>query len=221
MQRSVDETLGDADAVMLMLSATEGIGGGDRHIAARVLRPGGPPCVIVLNKVDRVKPARIAELTAEAASLGEFHSLHPISALTGDGVDALGRDLAELLVEGPAYFPPGVTSDQTRDQRIAELVREAALELTREEVPHAIAVLVEEIARGTRGRTVVRASLICETESQKGILIGKRGAMIKQIGSAARPAIEELVGGPAYLELTVKVRPRWRRDEAALDRLGV
>ncbi|MGZ4430335.1 MAG: GTPase Era [Gaiellales bacterium] len=221
MQRTVNETLEGADAVILMLNAVEGIGGGDRHIAERVLRPGAPPCVIVLNKVDRVKPVRIAQLTAEAALLGEFHSLHPISALTGEGVQALGRDLTELLVEGPSYFPPGATSDQTRDQRIAELVREAALDLTHDEVPHAIAVLIEEITRGTRGQTVVRASLVCETESQKGILIGKGGAMIKRIGSAARPAIQELVGGPAYLELTVKVRPRWRRDESALDRMGV
>ncbi len=221
MQRTVNETLEGADAVILMLNAVEGIGGGDRHIAERVLRPGPPPCVIVLNKVDRVKPVRIAQLTAEAALLGEFHSLHPISALTGEGVQALGRDLTELLVEGPSYFPPGATSDQTQDQRIAELVREAALDLTHDEVPHAIAVLIEEITRGTRGRTVVRASLVCETESQKGILIGKGGAMIKRIGSAARPAIQELVGGPAYLELTVKVRPRWRRDESALDRMGV
>jgi GTP-binding protein Era len=220
MQRSVDEALADADGTLLVLDATEPIGGGDRFVAARVLGEPGRPCVIALNKVDRLRPPAIAAAIQAAARLGPFHALHPISALTGDGVEALLGDLLGLLDEGPAYFPPGATSDQTDEQRIAEAVREAALSLTRQEVPHAIGVLVDEIER-TKGHAVVRATLICETESQKGILIGKGGAMIKRIGVSSRPAVEHVLDGPVHLDLRVKVRRHWRRDESELDRLGV
>ncbi|MDX6548727.1 MAG: GTPase [Gaiellales bacterium] len=221
MQRSVDETLADADAVVLMLNGPEGVGPGDRHIAARAMREGAVPCLIAINKVDRMRPGAIAEVIVAADALGECHAIHPISALTGDGVEPLLADLVELLEQGPAYFPPGVTSDQTSEVRIGEAIREAALEATRDEVPHAVAVLVEEVAPARRGPIVVRAVLICETESQKGILVGKGGSMVKHIGSTARPLIETITGGPTYLELTVKVRPRWRRDDAALDRMGI
>ena len=221
MQRSVEETLADADAVVLMLIGPEGVGPGDRHIASRVLKDGAAPCLIVVNKTDRMKPGAIAETIAAASELGPFHSLHPISALRGDGVEALRDDLATLLPEGPAYFPEGITTDQTGEARIGEAVREAALEALREEIPHAVAVRVEEIARGKRGVTVVRATIICESQSQKRIVVGAGGAMVKRIGSDARPQVETIVGGPVFLELTVKVRPRWRRDEAELDRLGI
>ncbi len=221
MQRSVDETLADADAVVLMLNGPEGVGPGDRHIAARTMRTGAVPCLIAINKVDRMRPAAIAETIVAADALGESHAIHPISALTGDGVDPLLTDLVALLPEGPAYFPPGVTSDQTAELRIGEAIREAALEATRDEVPHAVAVLIEEITASKRHPTVVRAVLICETESQKGILVGRGGSMVKRIGSEARPLIETIIGGPTYLDLTVKVRPRWRRDDTALDRMGI
>jgi GTP-binding protein Era len=221
MQRAVDETLADADVALLVLDATAPLGAGDRYVAERVLRPGRTPGIILLNKVDLLRPPAIAAAIEAASGLGEFHALHPISALSGDGVDALLDDLFALLEEGPAYFPPGQTSDQTDEQRIAEAVREAALQLTRDEVPHAVAVSVDEIERQRRGPDVVHASLICETESQKGILIGRRGEMIRRIGTQARPLVEEVLGGQVYLELRVKVRPRWRRDEAELDRLGV
>jgi GTP-binding protein Era len=221
MARAVDETLADADAVVLMLNGPEGVGPGDRHIASRLLRDGAPPCVIVVNKVDRMRPADIAGVIASAAELGDFHAIHPISARTGDGVDALLEDLVGLLDEGPAYFPPGVTTDMSDELRIAEAVREVALQSLRDEVPHAIAVAVEEISRRRRATTVVRASLICETESQKRILVGAGGTMVKRIGTGARPGVERILGEPVFLELTVKVRPRWRRDEAELDRLGI
>jgi GTP-binding protein Era len=220
MQRSVNETLEDADATLLVLDARAPIGPGDRYIAARVLAAGAPPCVIALNKTDGVAADQIVPALAAAAALGEPHAVHPISARTGEGTDALLADLLALLPEGPAWFPEGMTTDQPLEHRIAELVRERALELTRDEVPHAVAVLVESIEPG-RGRTVVEAKLICETESQKAILIGRRGSMVKRIGSEARPAIEAAVGGPVFLDLSVKVRPRWRRDASELDRLGV
>jgi GTP-binding protein Era len=220
MQHSVNETLADADATLLMLDARTPIGSGDRYIAARVLAAGAPPCVIAVNKTDGLGSERIVPALAEAAALGDPHAVHPISARAGDGVDALLADLLALLPAGPAWFPPGMTTDQSLEHRVAELVRERALELTHDEVPHAVAVLVEPITPG-RGRTLVEAKLICETQSQKAILIGRHGAMVKRIGSEARPAVEQAVGAPVFLELSVKVRPRWRRDAAELDRLGV
>jgi GTP-binding protein Era len=220
MQRSVSDTLADADATLLVLDARSAIGAGDRFIAARILAGGAPPCVVAVNKIDGLGPARVAPALQAAGQLGEAHAIHPISARTGAGVDELLDDLLGLLPEGPAWFPAGMATDQTLDQRVAELVRERALALTHDEVPHAVAVLVDEILP-RRGHTVIEATLICETESQKAILIGRGGAMVKRIGSEARPAIEQVLGGPVYLALSVKVRPRWRRDAAELDRLGV
>jgi GTPase len=221
MQRGVDAALADADATVLMLDGRLAIGPGDRFIAERVLRAGSAPCVIAVNKVDGLGPDRVLPALAAAAELGAAHSIHPVSALTRDGVDALMADLAALLPPGPAYFPAGVTTDQPTEHRIAELVREQALRLTRDEVPHAVAVEIGEIQARKGGPTVVEVSLICETESQKGILVGKGGSMVKAIGTAARPEVEAVLGSAAYLEIQVRVRPRWRRDSGELDRLGV
>jgi GTP-binding protein Era len=215
MQRRVDTTLEDVDAFLFVLAVDEAIGAGDRFVAARVL--GAPvPGVIALNKVDLADAATIARKIEQAAALGDFQALHPVSAKTGDGVAALRDELLALLPEGPLYFPPGEATDAPLELRIAELVRERALELTRDEVPHALTVEIEEI----EGRRVT-ASLFVETASQKQILVGKGGRMIKRIGTRARPEIELLLGGPVYLDLRVKVRPRWRRDEALLERLGL
>jgi GTP-binding protein Era len=215
MQRTVDAALEDVDGFLFVLAADETIGGGDRFIAGRVFS-AGPPVVVALNKVDRVSPARIAQGIEAAAALGDFHALHPVSALTGDGLEALARDLVELLPDGPRYFGENELTDLPLEVRIAELVREQALALTREEVPHALTVEVEELEAGR-----VRALLYVETTSQRGILVGKGGGMIKAIGTQARPEIEALLGSKVFLELQVKVRPRWRRDESALERLGI
>jgi GTPase len=215
MQRTVDAALEDVDGFLFVLAADERIGAGDRFIAERIY-PAGPPVVVALNKVDRLTPAEIATQIEAAAALGDFHSLHPVSALRADGIDALGRDLAELLPEGPAHFEEGDVTDLPLEARIAELVREQALARTREEVPHAITVEVDELEDGR-----VRALVYVETESQKGIVVGKGGAVIKAVGSAARPEIERLLGQRVYLELQVKVRPKWRRDERELERLGI
>ena len=215
MQRTVDESLVDVDAILLVLAADERIGPGDRFIAARVFG-GESPVVVALNKVDRLKPDRIAAQIAQAASLGDFHALHPVSARTGDGVGALRAELVALLAEGPAYFPEGELTDQPLETRIAELVREKALALTKEEVPHALSVEVDEIEGGR-----VSAVVYVETDSQKAIVVGKGGRMIREIGSRARPEVELLLGRKVFLELTVKVRPRWRRDESMLARLGI
>jgi GTP-binding protein Era len=221
MQRGVDAALADADATVLMLDGRVAIGPGDRFIAERVLRPGSAPCVIAVNKVDGLGPDRVLPALAAAAELGAAHSIHPLSALTGDGVDALLADLAALLPSGPEYFPEGVTTDQSTEHRIAELVREQALRLTRDEVPHAVAVEVGDIRPRKNGPTVVEVSLICETESQKRILVGKGGSMVRAIGTAARPEVEAVLGSAAYLEIHVRARPHWRRDSGELDRLGV
>ena len=215
MQHTVDHAFEDVDAVLFVLSARERVGAGDRFIAHRVFDLG-KPVVIALNKIDRLKNGHIASQMLIASKLGDFKALHPVSAVTGDGVGDLRDELAALLPEGPAYFPPGQRSDMTAEEQIAELVREKALHLTREEVPHALTAHVEELA----GK-VVRVDIIVETESQKQILVGKKGAVVREIGVRARPEIEALVGHTVFLELQVKVRPHWRRDGAQLDRFGL
>jgi len=215
MQRTVDQSLEDVEAILFVLSARERIGAGDRFIAERVFSLGAP-VVIALNKVDRLKPGHIAEQMQNAARLGEFHALHPVSALTGDGVAELRDDLVALLPEGPAYYPTEQRTDLAPELQVSELIREKALQLTREELPHAISVEVEELSEN-----VVRATIFVETESQKQIVIGKGGSVVKQIGTRARPEIEHLLGHSVFLDLKVKARPRWRRDEAMLERLGI
>ncbi|HKP19854.1 MAG TPA: GTPase Era [Gaiellaceae bacterium] len=215
MQRTVDASFEDVEAVALVVDARDRIGAGDRYIAKRVFALG-VPVVIVVNKVDRLKGGHVASQMQTAAALGDFHALHPVSAKTGDGIAELREELVGLLPEGPLYFPREQRTDLTVETQIAELVREKALQLTREEVPHALSAEVEEIEE-----KVVRVSIYVETESQKQILVGKGGAMIKRIGTMARPEIELLLGHGVFLELHVKVRPRWRRDEAMLERLGI
>ncbi|MGH2994963.1 MAG: GTPase Era [Gaiellaceae bacterium] len=215
MQRTVNEALEDVDAFLFVLAVDETIGAGDRFIAERVFA-AGTPVVIALNKVDRVQPARIAEQIEAAAALGDFHALHPVSARTGDGMDALEAELVGLLPEGPRYFEEGQRTDLPLELQVAELVREKALALTREELPHAISVEVDELEEGR-----VRALVYVETESQKAIVVGKSGSMIRAIGTRARPEIELLLGRKVFLDLRVKVRPRWRRDESVLERLGI
>jgi GTP-binding protein Era len=215
MQQTVDASFEDVDAVLLVVDARARIGAGDRFVARRVFSLE-KPVLIALNKVDRLKPAHIASQMKAAAALGDFHALHPVSAKTKDGVDELRGDLVSLLPEGPAYFPREQTTDLTVEERVAEVIREKALHLTREEVPHALTVEVDEL-----GEKVVRAHLYVETESQKGILVGSKGSMVREIGTRARPEVEALVGHRVHLELVVKVRPKWRRDPRMLERLGL
>jgi GTP-binding protein Era len=197
MQETVDASFDDVDSVLLVVSARDRIGAGDRFVARRVFGLG-VPVLIALNKIDRLKTAHVA------------------AQMTKDGVAALRDDLVHLLPEGPAYFPLEQTTDLSVEERVAEVIREKALQLTREEVPHALTVEVDEVDERR-----VRAFVLVETESQKGIVVGKGGALIREIGTRARPEVEALVGRPVYLELVVKVRPRWRRDPAQLERLGL
>jgi GTP-binding protein Era len=216
MQERVEETIADdLDVVLLVVDARARIGAGDRFVARRVFELG-VPVVIVLNKVDRLKPGHIATQLKTAASLGDFHAVHPVSARTGEGIGELRSDLVSLLPEGPAYYPDDTVTDMPLEARIAELVREQALRLTREEVPHALTAEVVEIDEHR-----VHVRLYTETESQKQILIGKGGTMVREIGRSARPAIEQLVGRSIYLELQVKAAPKWRRNRTMLERLGL
>ena len=215
MQTTVDTSFDDIDAVLFVLSARDRIGGGDRFVARRVYGLG-KPVIVALNKVDNLKPSHIVTQMKAGAQLGDFHALHPVSAKTRDGVGELRDDLVHLLPEGEAHFPREASTDQTSEERIAELIREKALQLTRDEVPHSISVELDEL-----DEKLLRAFVLVETESQKQILVGRKGAMIREIGTRARPEIEALLGHKVFLELVVKVRPKWRRDDAQLERLGL
>jgi GTP-binding protein Era len=215
MQQTVDASFEDVDAVLLVVDARARIGAGDRFVARRVFGLE-KPVIIALNKIDRLKRGHVFSQMQAASRLGDFHALHPVSAKTKDGIDELRGDLVSLLPEGPAYFEREQTTDLSLEERVTEVIREKALQLTREEVPHAVLVEVDEM-----DEKAVRASIYVETESQKGILVGKRGAMVREIGTRARPEVEALVGHPVFLDLVVKVRPKWRRDANLLERHGL
>jgi GTPase len=223
MQRSVERELADCDGALFVLNGAERSGAGDRFIV-KALKKSGVPVVAAVNKVDLIDRAATASALSDVAGLEQagvdLRAVLPVSALRGNGIDPLVDELATLLPEGPAYFPEQAVSDQTREVAFAELVREQALRRTREEVPHSIEVQVEEIDERDE-LAVVRAVLWVETESQKGILIGAHGSMIRSIGTAARREIERALGKRVHLDLTVKVRRAWRRDESLLDRLGI
>jgi GTPase len=218
MQRRVEAELRDSDACVFVVNAEEGIGPGDRFIAG-LLERAPVPVVVAVNKTDRAKRAQTVPVLQAAAELGVAEEVFPISALTGEGVDALVQHLVALLPEGPFYFEPEQRSDQPEVVRLAELVREQVLARTREEIPHAVEVQVQEIVRGDVVR--IAADVLVETDSQKRMLIGAKGRMVKAIGIAARRAIEGDLGTRVHLELSVRVRRHWRGDEALLDRLGI
>jgi GTP-binding protein Era len=227
MQRRVERELEDADGCLLVLNAEEGVGPGDRFIAA-LLGASPVPVIIAVNKLDRADRQRTAATLQAAADLGIADEVMPVSAATGEGVPELRDMLVSLLPEGPFYFEPQQVSDQSEHTRLAELVREQVLSRTREEVPHAVEVQIESIEEdepddSREGPELIRIEgvLLVETESQKGILIGAGGRMIKSIGIAARRTIEREMGHRVHLSLKVRVRRHWRADEQALDRLGI
>jgi GTP-binding protein Era len=220
MQRRVESALADSDAVLFVLNGEQQIGPGDRFIA-NAIKNVGVPAVTALNKVDRLdRPRTVTALTA-AADLGVDGEIYPVSARTGAGLEPLVDELIGLLPEGPFLYPPEELSDQPERLRIAELVREQVLLRTREELPHAVEVEIDELEEREDGLLVVRALVWAETESQKGILVGAGGRMVKAVGSAARQEIEALLERHVHLDLRVRVRKGWRRDEALLDRLGI
>jgi GTP-binding protein Era len=220
MQQRVERELGDADGCLLVVSAQQGLGPGDRFIA-RLLQGSPVPVTIAVNKIDRASRARVAGTLQAAEELGISEDIFPVSARTGAGLPALVQHLVGMLSPGPFYFAPAQRSDQPENLRLADLVREQVLSRTREELPHAVEVEVQEIVSPRPGLVRIEAVVLSETESQKGILIGAQGRMIKSIGTAARRAIERELGSRVHLELSVRVRRHWRADERVLDRLGI
>jgi len=226
MQRRVERELTDADAALLVIDGHQGVGPGDRFIAKALLgAKQGTPVVCVVNKCDRLRSSQTAAALAAAAELEAVDELFPVSARTGAGLEPLIRHLASLLPEEPFAYPPEDRSDLPSEVHLAELVREQVLHRTREEIPHAVEVVVEEVERrqGAEGDSLVEvhAQIWVETQSQKGILIGKGGRMVREIGTAARKELEHDLGAHVFLDLQVKVREHWRRDDALLDRIGI
>jgi GTPase len=219
MQRRVEAELGESDAALFVISGEEGVGPGDRWIAG-VLGASEVPVVLAVNKVDRLDRPRTVQVLSDAAELDVAEEIFPISARTGRGVTELRDHLAALMPEGDFLFGPDERSDQPLEVLLAELVREQVLRRTFQEVPHAVEVVIDELE--DRGElTVIRALVWVEAESQKGILIGAGGRMIKSVGTAARRELERELGTRVHLDLSVRVRRGWRADEALLDRLGI
>jgi GTP-binding protein Era len=219
MQTTVNETLAEVDAAMLVLNAAEPFGGGDHFIAAAVAA-AAVPALVVLNKLDLIPRKQLIARLAEARALVPDTPVFAASALKGDGLPDVLEQLAAAMPPGPMYFPDGEISDQPLESIVGELVREQALRVTREEVPHAIAVEVQSITeRKDKALIEIEASVIVESDSQKAIVVGKGGAVVKEIGTSARREIERLLGVQVFIALRVKVRKRWRRDENYVDRV--
>jgi GTP-binding protein Era len=220
MAGRVRQELDGSDAALLMLNGEQGVGPGDRYIAQALADAKGP-VTIAVNKVDRLNRAATVAMLAAAAELGVGEEIFPISARTGKGIPALVEHLAELMPAGPFMFSPQSISDQPLGVLLAELVREAAIRRTFQELPHAVEALVEDVERPREGLVRVRALIWVESESQKGIVVGSGGRMIKAIGTAARKEIERELQCHVHLDLSVRVRRDWRGDEGLLDRLGI
>jgi GTPase len=220
MARRVQQELDGSDAALLMLSAEQGVGPGDRFIAT-ALDSVRVPVTVAVNKIDRLSRAALMPVLEEAAGLVPRAEVFPISARRGIGVGALVEHLASLMPEGPFMFAAGASSDQSRELLLAELIREAVIRRTFQELPHAVEVVLEELEYPHAGLVRVRALIWVESESQKGIVIGAHGRMVKAIGTAARRELQRVVGEQVHLELSVRVRRDWRADGGLLDRLGI
>ena len=222
MQKRVERELAESDLALIVVNGEEGVGPGDRFIARALLDAGAKlPVICAVNKSDRLGPNELVPVLSDAAKLEGVDEVFPISARSGEGLDALIERLGELLPEGPYMYPPEDHSDQSSEVLLAELIREQVLNRTREEIPHSVEVSVKEIAAREDGLVTVSAEVWAETESQKGILIGKGGAKVGEIGAAARRSLEGELRAKVHLDLQVRVRRHWRRDESLLDRLGI
>ena len=220
MQRRMNTELRDSDAALFVVNGHEKIGAGDRFIA-EAIKGSGLPTVTVLNKVDLLGRTPTVERLQEIADLGVQGEIYPVSAKTGAGVGEVVSALVELMPESPLLYPPEEKTDLSLEVRLAEIVREQILHRTHDEIPHAVEVQVDEIDEREDGLVTVLAHAWAETESQKGILVGKGGRMVRDVGSGARKEMEALLGRKVFLDLRVRVRKGWRRDESLLDRLGI
>ena len=221
MQRRMERELAESDAALFVLNGQQGVGPGDRFIAAAI-RNAGVPAVVAVNKIDVLSREQTVAALEQAAELDlSGAEIYPVSALRRNGVDDLVRELSSHMPEGDYMYPPEDHTDLSDEVRIAELIREQILMRTREELPHAVECEIEEIEERDDGLLLIVARMWAETDSQKGILVGARGQMVRAIGTAARSEIEKLTGRRVHLDLSVRVRKGWRRDEGLLDRLGI
>ncbi len=219
MDRSITNTLKEVDAVFFVVDASEKPGPGERFIMER-LEKTKKPVVLVLNKIDLVTKEALLPIIAAYTKDRDFAAVVPISALDKENLDALLAEAKKHLPEGPAYYPEDMVTDQPERLIAAELVREKLLTLTRDEVPHLSLIDVDEMTTRQNGDVYIRATIYVERDSQKGIVIGHKGAMLKEIGRLARPDIEMMLGNKVYLDLWVKVRKDWRNRDAILKSLG-
>jgi GTP-binding protein Era len=220
MQRRMEIELRDSDAALFVVNGHEKVGPGDRFIA-EAIKSVGLPTVTVLNKVDLLDRTAIVKRLTEVAELGVQGEIFPVSAKTGAGIREVVKALVELTPESPLLYPPDEKTDLSIEVRLAEIVREQILHRTHDEIPHAVEVQVDELEEREDGLVTVVAHAWAETESQKAILVGKGGRMVRDVGSAARKEMEALLGRRVFLDLRVRVRKGWRRDESLLDRLGI
>ncbi len=222
MQSRVERELADSDLALLVVNGEQGIGPGDRFIARALVEANSRlPTICAVNKIDTGGPNQLVPVLSEAAELEGVDEVFPISARSGEGLAELVERLGQLIPEGPYLYPPEEHSDQPGETMLAELIREQVLNRTRDEIPHSVEVNVKEVEKRDDGLVTVRAEVWAETESQKGILIGRGGKKVGEIGTAARSSLEAELGGRVHLELKVRVRSHWRRDEGLLDRLGI
>ena len=222
MQHRVERELAESDTVLFVINGEQGVGPGDRFIAETLLERGaGTRVVAAVNKWDRLDKAKTVEVLDSVAGLEVADEIFPVSARTGSGLEPLISTLAAGMPEGPLLYPPEDRTDSASEIHLAELIREQILKRTREEIPHAVEVFVDGLELRGDGIFEVRAQVWAETESQKAILIGKGGRMVRDVGAAARRELERELGGKVFLDLQVRVRERWRRDEGLLDRLGI
>lgn len=219
MVKMAENTLNEVDAVLFMVNAEEGYGGGDQYILDR-LQKVNSPVFLVINKIDLIHPDDIFALIEKYKDKLDFAEVIPISALQGNNVPNLLGKLKEYLPEGPQYYPADQVTDHPERFIMSELIREKVLNLTREEIPHSVAVVIENIERQDNGKLLIQANIITERSTQKGILIGKQGSMLKVIGQKARRDIEALLGTKVFLELWVKVQKDWRNKENQLREYG-
>ena len=220
MLKAAEGTLKEVDVIFFVVDATEKFGGGENYIIER-LKTTSKPVILVINKIDLIEREKTLPIIASYSEKYEFAAVIPISALDGTNVDNLILEAKKYLPEGPQYYPADMVTDQPERLIIAELVREKILHLTEDEVPHSIAVDVDEMKQRNNGDTYIRATIYAERDSQKGILIGKNGAMLKEIGKLARPEIEMLIGTKVYLDLWIKVKRNWRNSLGAIQNFGL
>ncbi|EML6322363.1 GTPase Era [Bacillus thuringiensis] len=219
MVKMAQTTLKEVDIVLFMVNAVEGFGRGEEFIIEK-LKETKQPVFLVINKIDQLHPEQLLELIDQYRKLHEFAEIVPISALDGNNVDALIGTIKKYLPEGPQYYPDNQVTDHPERFIIAELIREKVLHLTREEVPHSVAVVIDAIQKREGGAVYINATIVVERASQKGIIIGKQGKMLKEVGKRARFDIEALLGSKVFLEVWVKVQKDWRNKMSQLRDLG-